>query len=156
RTLYGLVANQDEDLIVSKLDYQMSSKHSVFGRFMLGKLTQGSTYDGKNPLSISSYGFQDFDYGFNLGSTYLINANIVNSLRIAANRTNIVKIPDNYKNWNSFGANVSPLAGDIVAIAATGAFLVGGGAASPGAQHNGPMPSVVEDVSWIKGQHQFG
>jgi hypothetical protein len=156
RTLYGLVANQDESLVVTKLDYQMSAKHSVFGRFMLGKLGQGSTYDGKNPLSISSYGFQDFDYGFNLGSTYLVNNNIVNSLRLAANRTNIVKIPDNYKNWNAFGASVSPLAGDVVAIAATGAFLVGGGAASPGAQHNGPMPSVVEDVSWIKGQHQFG
>ncbi len=51
---------------------------------------------------------------------------------------------------------MSPLAGNMVAIAATGAFLVGGGAASPGAQHNGPMPSVVEDVSWIKGSHQFG
>src|SRR5437867_10978872 len=34
RTLYGLVANQDEDLVVSKLDYQVSSKHSIFGRFM--------------------------------------------------------------------------------------------------------------------------
>ena len=156
RTLYGLVANQDEDLIVSKLDFQKSTQHSMFGRFLLGRLNQGSTYDGHDPLSISSYGFQDFDYGFNFGDTYLIGNNIVNSLRLAANRTNIVKLPDNYKNWSTFGANVSPLAGNIVAIAATGAFLVGGGAASPGAQHNGPMPSVVEDVSWIKGSHQIG
>jgi len=156
KTLYGLVANQDEDLVTSKVDYQISQKHSIFGRFMLGKLNQSSTYDGTDPLSISSYGFKDFDYGFNLGDTYLIGNNIVNSLRIAANRTNIVKIPDNYKSWSGFGANVSPLAGNIVAIAATGAFLVGGGAASPGAQHDGPMPSVVEDLSWIKGSHQFG
>jgi hypothetical protein len=156
RTLYGLVANQDEDLVTSKLDYQINTKHSMFARFMLGKLNQGSTFDGRDPLSISSYGFQDFDYGVNIGDTYLFGNNIVNSLRIAANRTNIVKIPDNYKNWSDFGANVSPLAGKMVAIAATGAFLVGGGAASPGAQHNGPMPSVVNDLSWIKGTHQFG
>jgi len=30
------------------------------------------------------------------------------------------------------------------------------GNASPGAQHDGPLWSVVDDVSWIKGSHQFG
>ena len=92
RTLYGLVANQDEDQVVAKVDYQISPKQSIFGRFMLGRLNQGSTYDGTNPLSINTYGFQDFDYGVNIGHTYLIGNNIVNSLRLAANRTNIVKI----------------------------------------------------------------
>ena len=158
RTLYGLVANQDEDLVTSKVDYTISAKHSIFGRFMLGSLKQGSTYDGTNPLSINNYGFKDFDYGFNLGDTYLIGNNVVNSLRIGANRTNIVKVVDNYKSWADFGANVSPLAGNVIAIStpAGSAFLLGGGAASPGAQHNGPMPSIVEDLSWIKGSHQFG
>src|SRR6185369_3271606 len=48
RTLYGLVAKQDEDQIVSRIDYTASSKSSFFGRFMLGRLNTGSTYDGKN------------------------------------------------------------------------------------------------------------
>jgi Carboxypeptidase regulatory-like domain/TonB dependent receptor len=157
RTLYGQVANQDEDLVTAKIDYTISPKHSIFGRYMLGRLNTGSTYDGTNPLSINVYGYQDFDYGVNVGSTYLIGNNIVNSLRIAANRTNIVKLPDNYKSWNAFGANVSPLAGNVIAISTNNAaFTIGGGAASPGAQHNGPMPSIVEDLSWIKGSHQFG
>src|SRR5881296_4402670 len=156
RTLYGLVANQDEDQVVAKVDYTISPKQSVFGRYMLGRFNTGSTYDGKNPLSISTYGYQDFDYGINIGHTYLIGNNIVNSLRVAANRTNIVKLNDNYKSWADFGANVTPLGGSVIAITATGAFLVGGGAASPGAQHNGPMPSLLDDVSWIKGSHQFG
>jgi Carboxypeptidase regulatory-like domain/TonB dependent receptor len=156
RTLYGLVADQDENLYVAKVDYQLSSKHSLFGRFMLGDLTQGSTYDGTNPLSINTYGFHDYDYGLNIGHTYLISSNLVSALRVGANRTNIVKAPDNYKSWADFGANVSPLAGNIVAISAGGAFVLGGGAASPGAQHDGPLWSIVEDVSWIKGAHQFG
>jgi len=156
RTLYGLVANQDEDLVVSKLDYTISAGHSLFGRFMLGNLHQGSTYDGHNPLSINTYGFQDFDYGFTLGDTYLIGNNIVNSLRVAANRTNIVKLPDNYNSWAGFGANVSALGGKVVSISAPGYFAIGGGGASLGEQHNGPMPSAVEDLSWIKGSHQFG
>ena len=158
RTLYGMVANQDENQIVAKIDYQKSSRHSLFGRFMLGQLEQGSTFDGSNPLSISSYGFKDFDYGLNIGDTFLISNSIVNSFRLGANRTNIVKLEDKYKNWAGFGANVSPLAGDIIAIStpAGSAFLIGGGAASPGAQHNGPMPSVINDISWIKGSHQIG
>src|SRR5262249_33698190 len=63
RTLYGLVANQDEDQVVGKVDYTINGKHSIFGRYMLGRLNTGSTFDGKNPLSINSYGYQDFDYG---------------------------------------------------------------------------------------------
>jgi hypothetical protein len=156
RTLYGRVADQDEDLVTAKIDYTISPKHSIFGRFMLGNLYTTSTYDGRNPLSINTYGYKDYDYGFNLGSTYLIGNNMVNSLRIAANRTNIVKLNDNYKSWARFGANVSPLAGNMIGINAVGAFTFGAGNASPGAQHNGPMPSVVEDLSWIKGSHQFG
>src|SRR5438093_2999495 len=156
RTLYGLVANQDEDQVVAKFDYTISPKQSIFGRYMLGRLNTGSTYDGTNPLSINTYGYQDFDYGFNIGHTYLIGNNVVNSLRVGANRTNIVKLNDNYKSWADFGANVTPLGGKVIAITATGAFVLGGGAASPGAQHNGPMPSVLDDISWIKGSHQFG
>jgi hypothetical protein len=156
RTLYGQIANQDEDQVVSRLDYTINGKQSIFGRFMLGRLNTGSTFDGKNPLSIGTYGYQDFDYGVNIGHTYLIGSNIVNSLRFGANRTNIVKIGDDYKNWADFGANVTPLGGKMIAIAATGAFAFGAGNASLGAQHNGPMPSLLDDVNWIKGTHQIG
>src|SRR5437016_1716073 len=78
RTLYGLVANQDEDQVVAKIDYTISPKQSIFGRYMLGRFNTGSTYDGKNPLSINTYGYQDLDYGFNIGHTYLIGNNVVN------------------------------------------------------------------------------
>src|SRR5207249_2302053 len=134
----------------------ISPKQSVLERYKMGRFNTDSTYETKNPLSINTYGYQDFDYGFNIGHTYLIGSNIVNSLRVGANRTNIAKINDNYKSWADFGANVTELAGKVVSINAGNQFMVGGGAASPGAQHNGPMPSVLDDVSWIKGTHQFG
>src|SRR5262249_23279573 len=156
RTLYGLVNNQDEDQYVSKLDYTISTKQSISGRFMLGKFNAASTFDGTNPLSINTYGYEDFHYGLSIGHTYLIGTNIVNSLRIGANRTNFKKFNDDYKSWADLGANVTPLSGKVIAVTATGAFLIGGGAASPGESHNGPMPSVLDDVSWIKGSHQFG
>ena len=156
RTSYTQVANQDEDLVAAKIDYQVNDKHSIFGRFYSAKLNQGSTFDGKNPLSIANYGLNDFDYGLVLGHTYLISSNVVNTLRVGASRTNIVKVPDNYASWPTLGANVSPLAGNIIAVAAGNQFLIGGGAASPGQSHNGPLWSIYDDVSWIKGSHQIG
>ena len=155
QTSYALVGNQDEDLVAAKIDWQASAKHSFYGRFNSAKLSQGSTFDGKNPLSIANYGFNDLDYGLAVGETWVVSPTLVSSLRVGASRTNIVKIPDKYASWSSLGANVSPLGGDMIAIAAS-QFAIGGGAASPGQSHNGPLWSIYEDVNWVKGAHQIG
>ena len=156
RTLYGLVAKQDEDLVTAKLDYQVNTQHSVFGRFASAKLNVGSSYDGKNPLSINSYALNDFDYGLALGDTWVISPHLVSSLKVAANRTNIVKIPDHYQSWSALGANITPISGDVINASVSGAFTIGGGNASPGQSHNGPLWSIFEDINWVKGSHQFG
>ncbi len=158
RVPFGLVANQDEDLVTAKVDYQVSEKNSLFGRFTSAHLAQSSTFDGKNPLSLNTVGFNDLDYSLALGDTYLLGSNIVNSFRLSASRTNIPKVPDNFKSWADFGANVTPVSGKTFAIAqgTNAAAFLGGGAASPGESHNGPNPSITDDVSWVKGAHQFG
>jgi hypothetical protein len=156
RVLFGFVANQDEDLTAFKVDYQVSPKNSIFGRFTSAHLNVASTFDGKDPLSINTVGVNDLDYSLALGDTYLVATNIVSSFRLSASRTNIPKVPDNYGSWATFGANVTPVSGKSIAIAAGSGFVIGGGAASPGQSHNGPNPSVTEDVSWVKGSHQFG
>ena len=155
---FGYVANQHEDLIVGRIDWQKSAKNSIFGRFSAGYLDVASTYDGKNPLSINTYGVNDLDYQFAIGDTYLIGSNIVNSFRISASRTNIAKKPDSYASFADFGADLTPLGGKVVSMTVTGGlnFVLGGGAAAPGISHNGPNPSISEDISWLKGTHQFG
>src|SRR5690348_14405912 len=153
---FGLIANQDEDLTAFKVDYQASPKNSIFARFTSAHLNVGSTFDGKDPLSINTVGVNDLDYSLALGDTYLVSTNVVNSLHLSASRTNIPKVPDNYGSWHTFGANVTPISGNSLAIVAGSQFVIGGGAASPGESHNGPNPSLTEDVSWVKGRHQFG
>jgi hypothetical protein len=99
----------------------------------------------------------DLDYQLAIGDTYLFTSNVVNSFRISASRTNIVKLPDNYASWRTFGANYTPIGGNIVDTAITGGlgFNVGTSASVPGASHNGPNPSITDEVSWVKGSHQF-
>jgi hypothetical protein len=155
RTLYGQVANQDEDLVAARMDYQFTPRQSIFGRFYSAKLNQSSTFDGKDPVSIANYGFNDLDYGLVVGHTFVISPNWVSALKVGASRTNIVKIPDVYGSFADFGANVSPLGGKNIAVAVTSAFNIGGGAASPGESHNGPLWSIYEDMNWVKGSHQI-
>ena len=120
---------------MAKIDYQISDKNSIFGRFMSGDLTQGSTYDGKNPLSINTYGYPRLRLRVHYREIPISSAptwSVPSAL--GANRTNVVKIPDNYGTWADFRSERrSPLGGNIIAVTATGAFTIGGGTASPGA-----------------------
>jgi hypothetical protein len=159
-TIYPLVADQDENLYTAKMDWQISDKDSFFGRFMLGDLNVGSSYNGTNPLSISTYAYHDYDYGFAFGYTHIFSAALVSTTHLGANRTNVVKSPDNYESWAGFQAaagvpqTVTPMGGNMIEIVAP-MFDIGGGSASVGAQHNGPMPHLAEDLTWIKGDHQI-
>ena len=156
RAVYGLVSNQDEDLYTARGDWQINHSQSFYARFVTAKLNAGSTFDGKNPLSINQFGLNDLDYGIALGHTWVMTPNVISSLKVGANRTNVVKIPDNYKTWPDFGANITPLGGSVIAVTVNGAMSIGGVSAAPGQSHNGPLWSVVEDVSWVKGSHQIG
>jgi hypothetical protein len=153
--LYGLLNDSDENLYVGKVDYQLSDKNSLFGRLMIAHLTQANSYNGGDGLTVNSYGLNDTDYSGAIGDTYLFSANLVNSLRLAATRTNIGKVPDTYGDWSNFGANVTNIPKTSIAIVAGADFTIGGGPASPGQSHNGPNPSISDDVSWVKGTHQF-
>ena len=158
-TTFGFVSGQGENLYVSRIDYQINDRQSFFGRFTLANLNVPSTYNGVNPLSLNTYAVHDMDYSLALGHTWLFGSNLVNSLRLSASRTNIQKIPDNYGSLATFGAaNFTPLGGNIMSFTVTGggAFTVGSSAAVPGASHNGPNPSLSDDVNWIRGNHQFG
>jgi len=115
RTSYSTVGNQDEDLYTGKVDYQVNSKNSVFGRVLATKLAQGSSYDGKNPLTIANYGLDDTVYGVALGDTWVVTPSLVSSFRVGVNRTNIAKVPDQYGSFADFGANISPLGGKNIA-----------------------------------------
>jgi hypothetical protein len=158
RTLYGYDAGLDESLGVVRIDYQKSAKNTIFGRYSVGYLNNHSTYDGKNPLSINNFGVNDLNYQFAIGDTYLIGSSVVSSLRLSASRTNVVKLPDPYKSLADFGANYTPLGGHVIDLTVAGVgggFAIGSTASVPGEAHTGANPSISEDVSWVKGDHQI-
>ena len=154
---YGLRSNSDEHMGVGRIDYQQSDKHSLFGRLYITNLNQPSTYDGKNALTVNT-AFGHFRvYSLTLGDTYLLGNGIVSSFRIGANRVDAPKIPDNFATWPDLGVNASSFLAPTIRLSVTGnGFSIGGGSSIYGLANTGPNYNFAEDISWVKGTHQFG
>jgi len=170
---FGLKSNQSEHMEIARLDWQKSDKHSLFGRFFVTNLNIPTTFDPSNALTLNRNGQADRVYALSIGSTYLISANVVSSFRIGANRQEIPKIPDRFATWPELGVNAPfnpdtepriAVAGGNVGAGGAGVgsggggngFNIGGGSAIINTDYGGPNPNVSEDISWVRGSHQFG
>jgi hypothetical protein len=158
KVTFPLKANQSEHMEVARLDWQASNKNSIFGRFFVTDLNIPTTFDPSNALTLSRNGQSDRVYALSIGSTYLIGSNVVNSLHFGANRQEIPKITDRFATWPELGINVpyNPDAEPRFAISGGNGFGIGGGNAIINGDFGGPNPNVSEDISWVKGSHQFG
>ena len=157
KIVYGLVQNQSEHLAVTRVDWQKSEKNSIFGRYTFSHLDQPTTYDGHNPVTISAAGALFNVHTVAIGDTYLIGSGTVSSFRVSGERTVIPKIADNFVTWKALGSNVAELAPGEAKLTVTGnGFAIGGGSSHSSRNGTGPNPQVSEDISMIRGNHQFG
>jgi hypothetical protein len=157
RVNYGLLSNSTENMGVVRLDYQKSDKHTIYGRFYETNLDSPSTFDGHNALTLNSNFAHDRVYSLAGGDTYLFSANVVNSFHAGANRTEIPKITDNFATWPQLGVDApyNPAPAPRVSVTGTG-FTIGSGNSIINHDFTGPNPNVADDVSWVRGNHQFG
>jgi hypothetical protein len=153
---YGLRTNSDEHLSLVRMDYQISDKHSIFGRSYVALLDQPTTYDGKNALTLNTDASHFRSASLTLGDTYLISTSMVNAFRIGANRVDAPKIPDNFGRWQDLGVNASSFLAPTVRLSVTGnGFAIGSGNSIVGLANTGPNYNIADDLSWVKGSHQF-
>ena len=157
QVFFPLQSNQRETMGISRIDWQKSDKHSMYWRAYVTDLAIPSTFVKGNALTLSSNGQHDRVYALAFGDTYLIGANMVNSLRVGANRSEIPKVTDNLATWPQLGVNApfNPDTEPRFSVSAPG-FGIGGGNAIINHDMGGPDPSISNDVSWVRGTHQLG
>jgi hypothetical protein len=86
KTIYGNPTRTNEHQGVARIDYQLNTRHSVFGRYLADSLVTPPAFDlNHNPLSVGT-GYNGLTQAFTLGDTYVFSANVVNALRLTANR----------------------------------------------------------------------
>ena len=155
KVYYAKINKSNEYLVPARMDYQLSDKHSVFGRFNFSRLDQASQYDGKNILTLDAGASPLRVYQFVLGDTYLIGPGTVSSFRGSINRSNIVKQPPDFPDLNEFGVKAYLYKPSTMRINVTNGFVAGtnNGTFS---QYNTTAYQFAEDLSMIRGNHQIG
>src|SRR5207302_1393198 len=154
----GRKAGSDEYLTVGRMDYQLSDKHSLFGRYLSAVYNQPSDFDPQNLLSLANAELRFRVHSFVLGDTYLIGNGTVSSFRGTVYRSKIPKSSPQYFDANDVGINMFVAVPKFMRFTITSGFgLAGtGGAGATPSTYNTTGFQLAEDMSMIRGAHQIG
>jgi hypothetical protein len=85
--LFGTPVHQNQLQAPFRIDYQLSSKHSFFARYLITRIDTELPYNvTKNILSSNQVGQDDQAQALVFGDTYLIGPQTINSFRISGTR----------------------------------------------------------------------
>ncbi len=146
----------NEDQGIAKVDWNMSSKHSIFTRYFATDSRAPLPFDKTNiiPQSVVSNQFARFQT-LAIGDTYTLNSGLVNSFHLTGTRLAINRGPaDDMINPASLGITVpSPIPNGLV-LSISNYFATGGGSSMPGHFDNN-LYQVADDVDIVHGKHQL-
>ena len=135
----------DHNTYVGRVDYKISSKQTLFGRFNLVRENDTQAVQ-QFPGDPTTQLFEDRSYAFVIGHTWTINANNINSATfgITHQYNNFPAGPGafpTFPNEFTFGPFATPFAAGVSTQSRTV-----------------PVPTIRDDYTWIHGKHtlQFG
>ena len=154
---YDVKSDRDEKQTLARVDYQLSSKHSFFGRYFLTRFTQPSAYAGgsDNVLKTVNQGANDWSHSLTLGATTVISASTVNSLRFATNKATVDNYQTPFFSPKDIGANVYSYDPGYMVLNVSPAFSLYP-ANQARASFDNDTYQVAEDLTVVRGNHQFG
>ncbi len=164
KVLFGLPVHENDHQFVTRIDYQLSDKQTLFGRYLATKLYNAVPYSLTNNLlatatpagsTVPSYGQDDLATSFTLGHTYLINANTVNSFRTSLNRVSANHPGPSFFGPSDIGVNAYSYLPHYMGITVTGGPAIGQATAAD-LFVKITMLQLNGDVSLVRGAHQFG
>ena len=146
----------DEDQGISRIDWTMSSKNTLFGRYFISDFRDPPIYDGQNILESTKVGQLARHQSLVLGDTYTLSPTLINAVHATVSRLAIFRGPaPNMLTPASLGVNVpAPIPNDLV-ISLSNYFNVEGGTQTLGHFNNNSL-QLADDVDWINGKNQVG
>ena len=152
---YGTKDDNNEGQAVGKVDYQLTTNHAMFGRYMATFFKQQAAYaKDPNVLVTNDPGTNNLAQSFTVGDTMVLSSNTVNSLRVAFNRTSVHRYQAPFFSPKDLGSNVySYNPGEMVLTVASG-FNISAGTATKGIFSTNTY-QFSDDYSTVKGAHQL-
>jgi hypothetical protein len=158
RVQYESTRPQDDHQFIGKVDAQLSTNHSMFGRYMLTKvkITPPLQLHPDNVLVSNLGGNIQYAHSMTVGDTRVLSDSTVNAFRVAANYTDIHRIHEPIGfDVSDVGINTHSYLQDYMLLSVTGGFTLGGGTESE-ARFKTPSYLLSDDLTMIRGAHQFG
>lgn len=154
KTYFGTLQNQDEHQGIARVDYNLSTKQTMYLRYFVTHSLQPSPFDGKDPLTETLAGANDFVNSGVFGHTYVFSPDMINSFHVTFNRSAVTKFQTPSFDSSTLGINMTTLVpGHIVASVSSALY------SSTVFSYNSLDPTqsfqLSDDYSIIKGGHQL-
>jgi hypothetical protein len=151
---YSIPLQQADNQFVTRVDYTVSSKQNIYGRYFLDGYQAPAFYSPTNILITTQSGNSQRVQNFTLGDAYTFSPNLVNAAHISVMRRR------NNRGYNTSDINASNLGVTLYQASkaglqlSEGKFTIGGGTNSL-SHFNDNTLAIDDDVTWVKGRHQF-
>ncbi len=153
---YGIPANNPDNQWIGRVDYVLSEKHNMFGRYYIYDYTAQATFNGTNALTTTTPGNMNRAQTATFGDTYTFSPTILNSFHATFNRRRDNRgAAANLFNPTSLGVNIYSLLPNFTDVSVSNYFGVGSGTGAPG-HFNTNTYQISDDFTVIRGKHQFG
>jgi Carboxypeptidase regulatory-like domain len=155
---YGRRSAQNDSVYVGKIDYQWTANHSIFGRTLLLPVRATGPYEfDKNLLLTNTEGLDSLAQSWAIGSTYLINANMVQAFRLSVNRTANLRLGTQF--FSNCDVGVKMYCGWdptwMGPFSVTGGFAIGSSISPRTNKYKPTAYQLNDDLSWVRGSHQM-
>ncbi len=146
--------NARQDNAIGRVDYHLSANDSLFARYFLGINDQPIPATPGDALTENAVDQYNRDQGITIGDTYIFSQNLINSLRLTANRVVNLRVVQPFFDPSTLGISSYNAIPGYMALSVTGGFTVGGGTTNPG-HFNSTTWQAVDDVNYIRGNHEL-
>ena len=157
RASYGIPIQSNESQYVSRVDWIINSKHTLYGRYFIDNYTLAAFFDPHDILVTSTSGNVERAQTFVLGETYTVSPTTVNSFHATFGRRTDGRGPNaNGVNAASLGVqNLYQGTKDFLQVAVNnGGFAIGCGTCALGV-FNITSYQVADDIDISRGKHQI-
>jgi hypothetical protein len=155
RVTFGPITQINEYQVLGRVDYQISDRQTLFGRYMATAYYQPSAYAlSKNILDTALGGLDDLAQTWAIGHTYLFSPRTVNTFRASANRVAVFRFSDDYFDACDIGIKFTCFVPHQTVLTVTGGFNIGAGT-NIYASFVPTNYTVSDDVSLVRGAHQL-
>jgi len=154
---FDVKSDRDEKQTLARVDYQLGTKHSFFGRYFVTRYTQQPGYAGgsDNVLKTVNQGTDAWAHSTSLGATTVLSSTFVNALRVAINTGDLDNYQTPFFSPKDIGANVYSYDPGYMVLQVTGGFQLYPANQARAAFINDTY-QVADDVTVVRGNHQIG